>query len=667
MRLNIDGDLNPMQAKAVTCVDGPVLIIAGAGSGKTRVITYRIAHMLERGIPQSQILALTFTNKAAREMEVRVKELTGRKLPMLTVSTFHSFGAQILRNEIETLGYRKNFSIYDEGDKTQAVSEALRECKLSGDGNNPRDIASLFSNVKTGMAQWGVNANTAYRDAYDEYQRNLKVYNACDFDDLLVLPVMLFEEHPDVLQKYRGRYKYIMVDEFQDTSGGQYRMMKLLADRNVCVVGDDDQSIYSWRGANYENIVNFEKDFPGLLEIKLEQNYRSTTTILEAANGVIAHNNNRKEKKLWADNAGGKPIAFHIPDNESAEADFIVEQILAIAVHDKLKYDDFGILLRANSLTTSIEEALLAANIPYHVSGGQSFFARKEIKDIISYLRVVANPNDDVNLLRIVNTPRRGIGKTAIAGLMEVAKKNGCPFWDAMTRVRYAEQTFFQEVAKVEIDEFMSLIERQREALLGKRGLSAKVRALVDEIDYHGYLLTEYNKSEKLARFKCAMIETFLQSIETWEGNDDNLDPTLYPYLNRISLITRDEGAGEADKGKVNVMTIHASKGLEFPVVFIAGAEEGIIPHERSLEEESGNIEEERRLFYVAITRARDKLFITSCAKRKRNQALMDRLPSPFLSEIPPHLMETFNPEKSGTLTSTTDFFTMMKAKFAAV
>ncbi|MDR3302373.1 MAG: UvrD-helicase domain-containing protein [Spirochaetaceae bacterium] len=655
-----------MQAQAAKCIEGAVLIIAGAGSGKTRVITYRIAHMLEQGIPQSQILALTFTNKAAREMELRVKELTGRKLPMLTVSTFHSFGVQILRSEIESLGYRKNFSIYDESDKTQAVSEALRECKLYGDGNNPRDIAALFSNIKTGMAQWGVNANTAYRDVYDEYQKNLKVYNACDFDDLLLLPVTIFEEQPPVLAKYRERYKYIMVDEFQDTSSAQYRIMKLLAHENVCVVGDDDQSIYSWRGANYENIINFEKDFPALLEIKLEQNYRSTTTILEAANGVIAHNSKRKEKKLWADNSGGKPIAFYMPENESAEADFIVEQIRAISVHEKLRYDKFGILLRANSLSTSIEEALLAANIPYHVSGGQSFFARKEIKDVISYLRVIANQNDDINLLRVINTPRRGIGKTTIAQLMELAKKNQCPLWDAMTRMRYTEQTFFEEVAKVEIDEFMSLIEREREAMLGKRGLSTKVRALVDTIDYHGYLVSEYAKSEKLAHFKYAMVESFLQSIESWEANPDNLDPTLYPYLNRISLLTHDERGDDADKGKVNVMTIHASKGLEFPVVFIAGAEEGIIPHERSLEEEAGNIEEERRLFYVAITRARDKLFITACAKRKRNQSLLDRNPSPFLDEIPPHLIETFNPEKSETLTSTVDFFTMMKAKFSA-
>lgn len=664
--LNVDADLNDMQAQAVKRIEGPVLIIAGAGSGKTRVITYRIAYMLEKGIPQSQILALTFTNKAAREMEIRVKELTRKKLLMLTASTFHSFGVQILRNEIEVLGYRKNFSIYDESDKNQAVSDALRECKMAGENVNTREMAQLFSNIKTGMSRWGEDVNTAYKEVYDEYQKILKVYNACDFDDLLILPIQIFENYPEILLKYRHRYRYIMIDEFQDTSSTQYNMMKLLADKNICVVGDDDQSIYSWRGANYENITNFEKDFPDLLEIKLEQNYRSTTTILEAANGVISHNSNRKEKKLWAaDNGGDKPIEFYMPENEIAEADFIVDQIRFLSLHEKLKYDDFGILLRTNSLTTNIEEALLAANIPYRVSGGTSFFARKEVKDILSYLRVIANPTDDVNLLRIINTPKRGIGKSTISGLMEIAKNNACPFWDAMTRVRYTEQTLFQEAAKVEIDEFMSLIERQRELMIGKRGISKKVRALSDEIDYHGYLLSEYSKHEKLAHYKYLNVETLIQSIENWESNPDNFDPTLYTYLNRISLLTRDDGTDDEEKGKVNVMTIHASKGLEFPVVFIAGAEEGIIPHERSLEEEAGNIEEERRLFYVAITRARNKLFITSCAQRRRNHAFSQRTPSPFLNEIPPNLIENYNPETSENLTTTEDFFTMMKEKFS--
>ncbi|MFP3043936.1 UvrD-helicase domain-containing protein [Treponema primitia] len=671
-KLNLQAELNDQQLRAVNTIEGPVLIIAGAGSGKTRVITYRIAYMLEMGIPQSAILALTFTNKAAREMEIRVKELTEKKLRNLTVSTFHAFGVRILREEIEHLGYRKNFSIYDETDRGSAIKESLRECRLSTEGVDLYALGQLFSNVKIGRFKWGDGANDAYEPVYKEYQHSLKTYNALDFDDLLTLPIELFEKHPEVLEKYRSRYHYIMVDEFQDTSFTQYRLMRLLADRNVCVVGDDDQSIYSWRGANYENIVMFEKDFPGTVEIKLEQNYRSTTTILEAANGVISNNTNRKEKRLWSGNKGGKPVELFHPKNESEEADFIASGIKKIMIQDKLKYDNFGVLLRTNSMTRSIEEAFLAENIPYRVSGGTSFFQRKEVKDVLSYLRLIANTNDDVNLLRIINTPRRGIGKTTIGALMDLARKNHSTLWDAMEKLRYSPDTLFQEAAKgkAEIDEFMTLIETYREEMLGKRGLSAKTRALVDSIDYWSYLVTEYSKNDKMAKWKFLNIESLIQSMETWEKDPDNFDPSIYAYLNRISLITRDDGDDEAGKGKVNLMTIHASKGLEFPVVFIAGAEDGIIPHERSMEEgdedqKSGAIEEERRLFYVAITRARDKLFITSCLQRRRLQSTADCVPSPFLAEIPPHLIEYHEPDKAvESPEEAENYFSLIKSKF---
>ncbi|MDR1985710.1 MAG: UvrD-helicase domain-containing protein [Treponema sp.] len=639
--------LNGPQIQAVKSIRGPVLIIAGAGSGKTRVITYRIAYMLERGIPQSAILALTFTNKAAREMAERVKGLTRKKLQNLTVSTFHAFGVKILRDEIERLGYRKNFSIYDETDRMQLIKDSLRECKLSPEGVDLYALGQLFSNIKIGRVSWGQGANAAFEPVYEEYQQRLKVFNALDFEDLLVIPITLLERCPEVLEKYRRRYRYIMVDEFQDTSLTQYRLMRLLADpieKNVCVVGDDDQSIYSWRGANYENIRMFEQDFPGTLEIKLEQNYRSTTTILEAANGVISNNTNRKEKKLWSGNGGGKPIQIFTLENESDEADFIVGEIKKIRLQERLSYNDFGVLIRTNALTRSIEEAFLAENIPYRVSGGTSFFQRKEIKDIISYLRVIANSDDDVNLLRIINTPRRGLGKTTVAALSELARQHQCSLWSAMTTLRYAGDTFtdqsFQETGNADMDSFMTLIEGYKEALLGKRGLSQKVRALVDEIDYWGYLVTEFSKNEQVARWKFGNISSLIESIAYWEHDPDNLDPTLYPYLNRISLITRDDAAEDADKGKVNLMTIHAAKGLEFPVVFIAGAEDGVIPHARSLEEGDGDLEEERRLFYVAITRARDKLFISSCLKRRRLQSTIECSPSPFLAEIPSRLVE---------------------------
>ncbi|MDR2807626.1 MAG: UvrD-helicase domain-containing protein [Spirochaetaceae bacterium] len=664
----IHADLNDPQKQAVTTIEGPLLIIAGAGSGKTRVITYRIAFMLEHGIKQSAILALTFTNKAAREMETRVKELTGKKLQNLTVSTFHAFGVKILRKEIEALGYTANFSIYDETDRTELIKECLRECSLPAEKADLYTVGQLFSHVKVNKAPW--DADIRYKKVFEIYQSSLHLYNALDFDDLLVLPLVLFEQFPEVKKKYRERYCYIMIDEFQDTSRIQYQLMQTLASRNICVVGDDDQSIYSWRGANYENILRFEQDFPGTLEIKLEQNYRSSTAILDAANGVIAHNTNRKIKTLWSGNGEGKPIELFYPEDDNAEAELIADKIRSIRLHERRTYDDFGVLLRTNFLSRPIEEAFLAANIPYRVSGGQSFFARKEIKDVLSYLRIIANPRDDVNLLRIVNTPRRGIGKTTIAGITEVARKNHSSLWDALERIRYAHDSLFQDAGKKEVYDFMALIEAFRETMIGKRGLAGQVKQLVDAIDYWAYLVGEHHNEEKTARRKYANIEYFVQMIELWEKDPDTAEPTLFAYLNRISLITNDSRDDESGKGKVNISTIHAAKGLEFPVVFIAGAEDGIIPHTRSLEE--GDIEEERRLFYVAITRAQDKLFISSCQARRHQHQSVITVESPFLSEIPSHVMEIHDPKETEAESETPEeternaqeYFAMMKSRF---
>jgi DNA helicase-2/ATP-dependent DNA helicase PcrA len=721
-KLNYEGELNGPQLQAVSSLEGPVLIIAGAGSGKTRVITFRIARMLEKGIGQHAILALTFTNKAAREMENRVREITGKKLRDVTISTFHAFGVKILREEIEALGYRKNFSIYDETDRNRLIKESLRECRLSLEGVDLYKLGQLFSNIKIGRLCWGDGADPVWEPVYLEYQQGLKIYNALDFDDLLCLPIRLFEEHPEILDTYHRRYRYIMVDEFQDTSLIQYRLLRLLAlggeegagkegGANVCVVGDDDQSIYSWRGANYENLARFEEDFPGTLEIKLEQNYRSTTTILEAANGVISNNSNRKDKRLWSGNRGGRPIELCSPRTEEEEADFIAGQIKELRYQDRLRYDDFGVLVRTNSQFPPLEEVFLAENIPYRVSGGQSFFEREEIRDIISYLRVIANPDDDVNLLRIINTPRRGVGKAAIASLSELARKNRSSLWETLqhlrsgpgmlrARIQEAEGgqgNLFQDSAiraaessradapgpshagyssYGEVDGFITLIEGWRESILGKKGFSHLVRALVDSIDYWSYLVTEYKKNEKIARWKFGNIDYLIKSIETWERDEDNLDPSLYPWLNRISLAGRNDGGdsedGQFKSGKVNLMTIHAAKGLEFPVVFIAGAEQGIIPHKRSLEDgaptagaeiNGAALEEERRLFYVAITRARDKLYISSCQKRRSRQELCDSLPSPFLEEIPGQLIERHS-EENKAAASAEDFFSMMKERF---
>ncbi|MDR1390565.1 MAG: UvrD-helicase domain-containing protein [Treponema sp.] len=703
--LNLKEELNDPQLQAVRAIHGPVLIIAGAGSGKTRVITYRIAHMLESGIPQHSILALTFTNKAAREMETRVKELSGKKLQALTVCTFHAFGVKFLKEEIESLGYRKNFSIYDEVDKEALIKDCLRESRIANPDINYYEMGQLFSGIKTGRYTWadspgaagtGARYDAAYENVYNEYNRSLKIFNAVDFDDLLTLPITILEQNTALLKKYHERFRYIMVDEFQDTSLIQYRLFSLIArgsgadligtQANVCVVGDDDQSIYSWRGANYRNLACFEKDFPDLAEIKLEQNYRSTTTILEAANGVISHNTMRKEKSLWSDQSGGKSIELFYPGSESDEADFIVSQINTLMMGGTFAYDSFGVLFRTNSMTRSIEESFLESNIPYKVSGGTSFFQRKEIKDIISYLKLIANTHDDINLLRSINTPRRGIGKTTIQTLSDFAHSHKTSLWDAMERLcRLPEgvPSPLPQKTRAELDTFMGLIEDFRVRMLGeKKDLAAKTRNLADQIDYWSYLISEHSKNEKIARWKFANIEYFIGAIDQWEKNPDNTDTGLFAWLNRISLITRDEG-GE-DRGKVNVMTIHASKGLEFPVVFIAGAEDGIIPHTRSLEaageepftpasaEEdtqtpvSLSMEEERRLFYVAITRARDKLFITSCQKRRRLQELVECRPSPFLEEIPPHLIEVHQTESAvENPKQAEDYFNLMRKRLA--
>lgn len=633
--IDLEHKLNPQQCLTARETEGAFLVIAGAGSGKTRTITYRIANMLDKGIPQSAILALTFTNKAAREMADRVKELVGRKLPMLTVSTFHAFGVRVLRESISHLGYKENFSIYDQADKMALIKETARSLKIDPAELNLYDLANLFSDIKTGRARWDADSSQ-YSPIYDEYNELLKLYNAVDFDDLIVLPIKLFKEKPEVLEKYRKRYRYIMVDEFQDTSKIQYDLVYLLAQksRNICVVGDDDQSIYSWRGANYENIVQFEKDFPEVKEIKLEQNYRSTGTILDAANSIISHNTKRKKKNLWSKSGEGNPIELSYPDNEIKEAQFIAETITLLRMQDDLSYGDFGILVRTNSLTTAIEDALLMNGIPYAVSGGQSFFQRKEIKDIIAYLRVITNPDDDISLLRIINTPRRGIGKKALEQITELGKKEKCSVFAAM-----------QKLDKYE--DFVNMITAYKGKFLSGKNLAATLNALVDEIHYWDHLITEYQKNEKEAKWKYKNILTFISLLDRWEQENEE-EESIYSYLNKITLITRDDDQ-DTEGGKVGLMTIHAAKGLEFKVVFLAGCEDAIIPHARALEEDPANIEEERRLFYVAVTRAMDKLYITSCRMRHHLRDCVTCIPSRFLEEIPAELIQNGEEEKEET------------------
>lgn len=659
---NIKNELNPPQFETVTTLEGPLLIIAGAGSGKTRTITYRIAYMLQKGIPQSSILSLTFTNKAAREMEERVKKITRKKLNNLTVSTFHAFGVKILREDIEILGFRKNFSIYDQGDKISLIKTTARELKLDPNTLDLYTLATLFSSIKTGRVKW-TNITEEYKPLYDEYLEHLKVYNAVDFDDLITLPLHIFKEYPQILQKYRNQYKYIMVDEFQDTSKIQYSLIKFLAEesKNICAVGDDDQSIYSWRGADYSNIIQYEKDFPGVKEIKLEQNYRSTGNILKAANTLIANNKNRKIKELWTGLDSGNPIEISYPENESKESEFIAGMIRFLKKEDNLNYADFGILVRTNSLTTSIEEALLSAAIPYKVSGGTSFFQRQEIKDIIAYLRIMTNPDDDINFLRIINTPRRGLGKKAIENINSVAKNKKCSLYSAISLIAANEigdtKNGISDKAKGTIQDFLNLISLFRGRFLSGKKMAETLEEFVTNIDYWGYLVNEYQKNDKIAKWKFKNIKIFIDLLGRWENDPDKINPDIFQYLNRITLITRDDIA-DGDDGKVNLMTIHAAKGLEFEIAFLAGVEDGIIPHGRALEEDENNIEEERRLFYVAITRAKKKLYITSCTRRFHIKEAIEAKPSRFLEEIPTTLL------KNNTSDKTTDNKDKLKKMF---
>jgi DNA helicase-2/ATP-dependent DNA helicase PcrA len=681
MQIDYEAELDPEQYDAVTCTEGPLLIVAGAGSGKTRVITYRMAYMLDRGIAQHSILALTFTNKAAREMADRVQSITGRRLRDLTVSTFHAFGVKILRKEIGLLGYKDNFSIYDEADRTQLIKDCARELGFRMESFDAYKVGSLFSQIRSEQRSWS-KSDDAYRGLYDEYRRSLRIFNAVDFDDLIVLPVHIFGLHPEVASRYRETYRYLMIDEFQDTSLMQYGFMSMMASRNVCIVGDDDQSIYSWRGANFENFGLFEKDFPDFKEVKLERNYRSTATILDAANAIISHNENRKEKALWSPaGAGGAPIELYTPEDEGKEAEFIARTIKEIRLKERTPWGEFGILIRTNGLTRRIEEYLLAEQVPYRVSGGTSFYGRKEIKDIVSYLRVVANPDDDVNLLRIVNTPRRGIGKTTLEKLNAVARSRDSSLRTAMELVRSGSSLGAErggdavegagglaygglsEKAVADISAFLDLVGEYREELLGKKRIAAKVRQLVDAIDYWGYLVEENRHSDKAAKWKFHNLEILMKSIEDWEADPDNLSPGLYEWLSRVSLITRDDIEDE-EGGEVNLMTIHAAKGLEFEVVFIAGCEDGIIPHARALEEGEGNLEEERRLFYVAVTRARRRLLVSACLHRRRQNIAVDCVASPFLLEIPPELVQNCAGESEFTEEEGEEYFGKLKALF---
>jgi len=679
MAIDFASELDPEQYRAVTTTEGPLLIIAGAGSGKTRVITYRIARLLSMGAPQESILALTFTNKAAREMAERTRELTGLPLKNLIVSTFHSFGAWFLRKEIHRLGWKENFTIYDEQDKMQAAKECARELGFGMEGFDAANAASFISARRTGFspaagareAAAGRSGTPAGSDGYDglfeEYRKCLRLYNAVDFDDLIAMPLEIFEAFPESANALKKRFRYVMIDEFQDTSLQQYELIKAFASDNVCAVGDDDQSIYSWRGANFGNMEKFENDHPGIVEIKLERNYRSTSTILGAANALITHNVKRKKKNLWSPSKNlGVPILLDETEDEAEEAENIILRMKTLRIADGLAWDAFGILVRTNSQARVIEESLMEAGLPYRTAGGPSFYQRKEVRDMLAYLKAAANLDDDMSVLRIINVPRRGIGKVGLEKISGFSRSRNMSMHTALEIIERSQDPLSNVKSVREAMDFFAYLTSFRETLLSrKKPISACLRDMVDKIGYWHYLLEEYKSDDKTAAWKFRNIELLAASMERWEKDPDTMDKGLFAYLARVALVTRDDP--DDDDGKISLLTIHSAKGLEFDVVFIPGCAEGILPHARSLEEGDGDLEEERRLFYVALTRAKKRLFLSRCLRRKHRMQAVDTAPSPFLAELPEEFLKSEDPVESARSEEDLrkDVLARMKAKFA--
>ena len=559
MAINLRALLNKQQAEAAETLEGPLLIIAGAGSGKTRMITYRIAKMLESGIDEKNILALTFTNKAAKEMSDRIRELTKKKLKDLTTTTFHSFGLILLKKYIHHLGYHNNFSLYDANDNQALIKNCIISLGYQIPDYNIYSLASLFSDVKTGRKTFN-EEESAVKEIYNEWLLSQKAYNVVDFDDLILLPIRIFEKKPFVLEEVQERYRYILVDEFQDTSLLQYKMVSMIAGkyRNIAVVGDDDQSIYSWRGANYENIRMFERDFPERKEFKLEQNYRSSGVILNAANAVIKHNTERKEKVLWTESAEGAEISIRHHDSGDDEATFIAEDIKR-KVRDGERFSSFGILVRTNSLITQLENTLLESSIPHKISGGQSFYDRREIRDMLCYLKVLTNEKDDVSLLRIINTPRRGIGRTTIEKIREYADSNYKSLAESIKDLLLTDK--IQDRTKKALLSFMNLLESWRHI----DNISSLVDKITQDIAYRNMLMEEYPDSPKTVEYKMTGIRILSDRIRKYI--ERNPDATLSDYINLTALVNEEEDGTEE---KVSLMTMHASKGLEFNIVYIA-------------------------------------------------------------------------------------------------
>ncbi len=633
------GDLNKEQREAVTCCEGPLLILAGAGSGKTRTITYRIAYLINNmGVRPGEIFAVTFTNKAAREMLSRVEELLGRSARGMWVSTFHSACARILRDDIGLLGYPKNFTIMDAADSLSLVKSCMHDLGISDRLFSPREVAGKISSLKSSIVtpeafaasaqQFGFESKVA--KIYQLYQERLKTSGVLDFDDLLMLAVQLLQKHRGALNKYQDTFRYIMVDEYQDTNAAQYRLIKLLAgkSRNVCVVGDDDQSIYGWRGADIRNILEFEKDYPEARVIKLEQNYRSTQKILDAAWSLVCNNPGRRPKKLWTELGSGEKAEHVRVIDEEAEAACIAREI-SRQVKEGRSLKDFAVLYRTNTQSRTIEESFRREGIPYVVVGGMKFYDRKEIKDLITYLKVVSNPKDSVSLKRIVNCPPRGIGEATMKKAMEPGPHQNLPLVENLMRL--SEDESMGAGPRRRISEFLAMLSElvDMKAERGPGYLLEKIIARTKYIEH----LRESLGVESQGRID--NIKELLSSVGRFE--EETEDASLDAYLAQVSLIT-DWDNQKTSSQAVTLMTLHLSKGLEFPVVFIAGMEEGLIPHAQSKSDER-EMEEERRLLYVGMTRAKKKLYLLSSVTRRLAGLTQSNRPSRFLEEIPAELI----------------------------
>ena len=630
--------LNREQRSAAETLEGPVLILAGAGSGKTRALTFRIANLIDHGIPAYRILALTFTNKAAREMKTRVETLVGAEAAdSAWISTFHSVCARILRYDIEKIGYNRSFVIYDDDDQSRLLKDLYKQLNIDDSFIPYKEVRAKISDAKNKLLspdEWFYRSgrdrrNSMIHDLMLAYEKKMKSLNALDFDDLLLKTLELFADHPPVLQQYRERFRYVLVDEYQDTNKAQYEMVRLLTSesRNLCVVGDDDQSIYGWRGADIRNILDFEKDYPDAKVIKLEQNYRSTANILDAANQLIANNEGRKDKKLWTESQDGERIHLYNASDEHDESMWIAQQIVSLRnIGDG--YGKCAILYRTNAQSRLPEEMLLKSGIPYKVFGGQKFYERKEIKDILAYLRIIVNPADDISLLRIINVPKRAIGETTVQSLSEHAREQDIPLFGVLndppgelgSRARASVSSFFGLLTLLSaMKDCMSLTEFV-DTLIEKTGLEEQYRKEDSE--------EALNRLENMNEFR--------NSLREFAEHEEN--PTLENYLENVALVTDLDRATD-EHGYVTMMTLHSAKGLEFDNVFIPGMEENIFPSARSVSEDN-RLEEERRLMYVGITRARKRLYLSCAAERMQYNQFSHNPPSRFLQEIPARLIE---------------------------